>query len=163
MKGAIFLKKRVIFISSTGGHFSELMMLKPIFDEYDYHLVTEKTMSNISLKEEYKKRIHYLIYGTRVNRVKYFFKTTLNTIKSLALFIKIRPHAIVTTGTHTAMPMCIIGKILGAKIVFIETYANVYTPTGSGKYIYKFADEFIVQWEELLKVYPKATYLGGIF
>lgn len=157
------MNKKVIFISSTGGHFSELMMLKPIFNNYDYHLITEKTASTISLKAEYKHRMHYLVYGTRVNRIKYFFKTTWNTIKSLCLFIKIKPKAIVTTGTHTAMPMCIIGKLLGAKIIFIETYANVFTPTGSGKFIYKFADEFIVQWEDMLKVYPKATYLGGIF
>lgn len=157
------MKKRVIFISSTGGHFSELMELKSIFDSYDYHLITEKTPSTISLKDEYKKRMHYLIFGTRVKKVTYFFKTVLNTIKSLYYFIKIRPKAIVTTGTHTAMPMCIIGKLFGAKIIFIETYANVYTPTGSGKFIYKFADKFIVQWEDMLKVYPKATYIGGIF
>ena len=157
------MKKKVIFISSTGGHFSELMMLRPIFGNYDFHLITEKTKSTVSLKEEYKERMHYLVYGTRVKKITYFFKTTWNTIKSLGLFIKIRPKAVVTTGTHTAMPMCIIGKLLGAKIVFIETYANVFTPTGSGKFIYKFADKFIVQWEDMLKVYPKATYLGGIF
>lgn len=157
------MKKKVIFISSTGGHFSELMILKPIFEDYDFHLITEKTASTISLKEEYKDKMHYLVYGTRVKKITYFFKTTFNTIKSLGLFIKIRPKAVVTTGTHTAMPMCIIAKLLGAKIVFIETYANVFTPTGSGKFIYKFADKFIVQWEDMLKVYPKATYLGGIF
>ena len=157
------MKKRVIFISSTGGHFSELMMLKPIFDDYDFHLITEKTKSTESLKNEYKDRMHYLVFGTRVKKVKYFFKVTFNTIKALCLFIKIRPKAIVTTGTHTAMPMCIIGKLLGSKIIFIETYANVFTPTGSGKFIYKFADKFIVQWEEMLKVYPNAIYLGGIF
>jgi len=157
------MKKKVIFISSTGGHFSELMTLKPIFEDYDYHLITEKTKSTVSLKDEYKNRIHYLVYGTRYKKIKYFFKVTYNTIKSLGLFIKIRPQAIVTTGTHTAMPMCIIGKLLGAKIIFIETYANVFTPTGSGKFIYRFADRFIVQWEEMLKVYPKATYLGGVF
>ena len=157
------MKKRVIFISSTGGHFSELMMLKPIFENYDYYLVTEKTKSTISLKDEYKDRMYYLTYGTKYHKVSYFFKVTYNIIKSLGMFIKIRPHAIVTTGTHTAMPMCIIGKILGAKIIFIETYANVFTPTGSGKFIYKFADKFIVQWEDMLKVYPNATYLGGLF
>lgn len=157
------MKKRVIFISSTGGHFSELMMLKPIFENYDYYLITEKTASTISLKEEYKERMHYLVYGTRINKIKYFFKVTWNTIKSLGLFIKIRPHAVVTTGTHTAMPMCIISKLLGAKVIFIETYANVFTPTGSGKFIYKFADKFIVQWEDMLEVYPNATYIGGIF
>ena len=77
------MKKRVIFISSTGGHFSELMMLKPIFENYDFHLITEKTKSTISLKDEYKDRMHYLVYGTRVKKVKYFFKVVLNTIKRM--------------------------------------------------------------------------------
>ena len=157
------MKKKVIFISSTGGHFSELMMLKPIFDSYDYHLVTEKTSSTISLKSEYGKRMHYLVFGTRVHKVRYFIKTVYNTFKSLCIFIKIRPKAIITTGAHTCMPMCIIGKLFGAKIIFIETYANVYTPTKSGKFIYKFADKFFVQWEDMLKVYPNATYIGGMF
>ena len=156
-------KKKVIFISSTGGHFSELMVLKPIFDDYDYHLITEKTGSTISLKDEYKDRMHYLVYGTRVHMFRYILKVTYNTIKSLGIFLKVRPKAIVTTGTHTATPMCIIGKLFGTKIIFIETYANVYTPTGTGKFVYKIADEFIVQWEEMLEVYPKARYLGGVF
>jgi len=156
-------KKKVIFISSTGGHLSELMVLKPIFNDYDYHIITEKTESTISLKNEFGKRMHYLIYGTRINRFKYVCKVTCNTIKSLGLFFKIRPKAIVTTGTHTAMPMCIIAKIFGAKVIFIETFANVYTPTGSGKFLYKIVDKFVIQWEELKEVYPDAVYLGGIF
>ena len=44
----------------------------------------------------------------------------------------------------------------------IETYANKNTKTATGKLVYPIADLFIVQWEEMLKVYPKATYLGGI-
>ena len=139
------------------------MMLKPIFEKYDYHIITEKTASTKALKNEYKKRMHYLIYGTRTHKIKYFLKVTLNTIKSLALFIKIRPHVVITTGAHTSMPMCIITKIFGSKLIFIETYANVYSPTGCGKFLYKYADEFIVQWEEMLDIYPNATYLGGIF
>lgn len=156
-------KKKVIFISSTGGHLSELMVLKPIFNDYDYHVVTEKTESTQSLKKQYGKRIHYLIYGTRIHKFKYLCKVTYNTLKSLGLFLNIRPKAIVTTGTHTAVPMCIIAKIFGAKVIFIETYANVYTPTMSGKFVYKIADKFVVQWEELKDVYPESIYLGGVF
>ncbi|MBR6641611.1 MAG: polysaccharide biosynthesis protein [Clostridia bacterium] len=154
---------RVIFISSTGGHLSELMVLKPIFKDYDYHIVTEKTGSTKSLKKEYGKRIHYVILGIRTKKVEYVFKVILNTIKLLGLYIKIRPKVIVTTGAHTAMPLCIIGKLFGAKLVFIETYANVYTPTGTGKFLYKYADKFIIQWEELREVYPNGIHLGGAF
>ena len=46
--------KKVMFISSTGGHLDELLQLKKMFDKYDYYIVTEKTKSNLSLKEKYK-------------------------------------------------------------------------------------------------------------
>ena len=47
--------KKVMFISSTGGHLDELMQLEPMFSKYDYYIVTEKTKSNLSLKDKYKK------------------------------------------------------------------------------------------------------------
>ena len=40
------MKRNVMFISSTGGHLSEMLQLKSLFDKYDYHIVTEKTKSN---------------------------------------------------------------------------------------------------------------------
>ena len=122
------MKKRVIFISSTGGHFSELMMLKPIFDNYDFHLITEKTKSNLSLKDKFDK-VYYLVYGTKKNLFTYFFKFSFNIIKSLYYFLKIRPSVIVTTGTHTAVPMCYIAKLFKSKVIFIETFANSKTKT----------------------------------
>lgn len=155
--------KKAIFISSTGGHFSELMMLKPLFDKFDYQIITEKTATTISLKEKYKEKIDYLVYGTREHPIIYIFKFAYNFIKSLYFFIKYRPDIIITTGTHTAVPMCYIAHAFKKKVVFIETYANVTTMTSSGKHIYKFADLFIVQWEEMKKLYPNAVYLGGIF
>jgi len=59
--------------------------------------------------------------------------------------------------------MCCIAKIFGAKVIFIETFANMKTRTVAGNLIYKFADLFIVQWESMLEVYPKAVYGGWIF
>ncbi len=155
-------KKRVLFISSTGGHLDELLKLSPLFNKYDSYLVTEKTKSNKNINRKFKN-VSFLIYGTKKHILSYPFKLLLNCFISLFLFIRIRPKFIITTGTHTAGPMCCIGKILGAKIVYIETFANVYSQTVAGKFIYKFADLFVVQWEEMLKFYPKAEYWGWIF
>jgi len=84
-------------------------------------------------------------------------------LKTVFLYIKIRPKYIVTTGTHTAVPMCYLGKLFGSKIIFIETYANSESKTLSGKIIYPIANLFIVQWESMLKLYPKAVYGGSIY
>lgn len=155
--------KKVLFISSTGGHLSEMMMLNDLFKKYDYHIITEKTDTTKSLKDKYKKRIDYLIYGTKDHPMSYPFKLLANCFKSLYLYFKIKPDFIVTTGAHTAGPMCCIGKIFGSRIIYIETFANMRTKTITGKLIYKFADLFIVQWESMLELYPKATYGGWIY
>lgn len=156
-------KKRVLFIASTGGHLNELMQLKPVFNDYNYHVITEKTKSTKSLKNEYGKKINFLVYGTKDKKLTYPFKFIYNVIKSIFLYIKIRPKYIVTTGTHTAVPICYIGKLFGTKIIFIETYANSKTKTLSGKLIYPIANLFIVQWESMLELYPKAVYGGWIY
>ena len=156
--------KKILFIASTGGHLEELMQLKPMFDDFDYHIITERTKSTISLRDKYPGRINYLVYGsysTFLKSIIYPFKLMYNTIKSLILYIKIKPNYIITTGAHTAGPMCLIGHLLGSKIIFIETFAKTKTKTGS--IVYRFADLFIVQWESMLELYPNATYGGWIF
>ena len=158
--------KKVLFISSTGGHLDELMQLKPLFQKYDYYIVTEKTKSNLYLKEKFSNRVSFLVYGsysTIVKKITYPFKLFYNTFKSFFIYLKVRPGYIITTGAHTAGPMCLIGKILGSKIIFIETFANSNTKTKTGRIVYKFADLFIVQWESMLELYPDAVYGGWIF
>lgn len=152
-----------MFISSMGGHLNELMMLKSLFNKYDYHIVTEKTKATKYLKNDYNNKVSYLVYGTKKLILLYPFILLINCFISLFLFIKYHPKYIVTTGTHTAGPMCCIGKIFGSKIIYIETFASINKGSQTGKLIYKFADLFVVQWESMLKVYPKAKFGGWIF
>lgn len=155
-------KKKVMFISSTGGHLSEMLELEEVFPYYDTVIVTEKTKSNLYLKDKYKQ-VYYLVYGTKSHFLTYFFKFIYNFFKSFYLFLKIKPDVIITTGTHTAVSMCYIGHLFKKKIIFIETLANRTTKTMSGSMIYPIADYFLVQWESMLKLYPKAIYSGFIF
>ena len=57
--------KKVLFISSTGGHLKELLQLKSLFSKYDSYIITEKTASTIKMKDEYKDKIGYMIFGTK--------------------------------------------------------------------------------------------------
>lgn len=157
------MKKRVMFISSTGGHLNEMMQLKKLFDKYDYHIVTEKTKSNLSLRDKYNKRIDYLIFGTKDYIITYPFKLLCNCFISLYIYLKVHPDYIITTGAHTAGPMCCLGKIFGSKVIYIESFANMSSKTVTGKLLYPIADKFIIQWESMSELYPDATYGGWIF
>lgn len=158
--------KKVIFIASTGGHLNELLQLSPIFKNYDYSLITEKTKSNMGLCKKYPNKVFYLISGTYTSflaKIIYPFKFLGNCIKSLYFFLKLKPDVIVTTGAHNTVPMCYIAHLFKKKVIFIETFANSQGPTRSGKMVYPIADKFIVQWDSMLEFYPEAICAGGIF
>ena len=72
-------KKKVLFISSTGGHFNELQQLKPLFEKYDYRIITEKDKANEHLKEKYKERLYFLssIDASNDSEAKLFVMTAL--------------------------------------------------------------------------------------
>lgn len=155
--------KRILFIASTGGHLNELLQLKVLFKEYNSYLITEKDISTQGLQIDGIKKIRYLTYGTRSKILVYPFIFIYNCFKSLFYYFKIKPKVIITTGTHTAVPMCYIGKLFGSKIIFIETFANRNTKTLSGRMVYPISDLFIVQWKEMQQLYPKSVYGGAIY
>lgn len=76
---------------------------------------------------------------------------------------KEKPDLIISCGAAVAVPFFFIGKMMGAKLVYIEVFDRIDKPTMTGKMVYPIADQFVVQWEEQKKVYPKAVNLGSIF
>lgn len=154
--------KKVIFIASTGGHLQELLQLRPLIKKYNGYVITEKTKSTLGLQVEFKDHIQYLVFGSK-SHISYAWKFPWNIVKSSYLFLKIRPNVIISTGAHTSVPMCYIAKVFRCKIIYIETFANMHTKSVSGKLVYPIADLFLVQWESMLELYPKAKYVGGVF
>lgn len=153
----------VMFISSVGGHLTQLLQLKSLFNKYEYVLITEKTDVTKDMKNKYK--ISYLPYGSRNQKLLYPFILLANCFMSLFYLIKYNPNVIVTTGANTAAAMCCLGKLFGKKVIYIESFAKNNSPTITGKMIYKLHayTKFVVQWETMLKYYPKAEYWGWIY
>ncbi len=151
--------KKVCFIASSGGHFEQLMMLKPLMKKYDSFIVTEKTNYSVSNLEFNTYYLH------QVNRREksFIFRMIGNSLKTLKILISERPDVVISTGALATIPMCLFGKIFGKKIIFIESFAKVNSQTLTGKLVYKFADRFYVQWEEMKQFYPNAICKGGIY
>ena len=72
-----------------------------------------------------------------------------------------RPDVIITTGAGVTVPTVFFAKkLLGTKIIFINSAADVTKPSRTPVWIEKYADLFLVQWEDMLKVFPHATCCG---
>ena len=150
---------KICFAASSGGHYEQLLMLKPLMEKYDSFILTEKTLYKTEVKGE---KSYYL---KQVNRKEISFipRMIYNTFKSIGIYHREKPDVVICTGVLAMIPMCLIAKLFGKKLIYIESFAKVTSPTLSGKLLYKFADRFYVQWESMLKIYPKAIYLGGIY
>lgn len=76
---------------------------------------------------------------------------------------KRKPDLIISSGAAVSVPFFYLGKLFGAKLIYIEVFDRIDKPTLSGRLVYPIVDKFIVQWEEQKQVYKKAINLGSIF
>lgn len=151
--------KKICFIASTGGHFEQLMMLKPLMDKYESFIVTEKTGYSV-IKDD--RKVYYLKQVNRHEKT-FIFKMIANLFISFKIFINGKPDIVISTGALATIPICVLSKIFRKKVIFIESFAKVTSPTLTGKLVYKFADQFYVQWEQMKEHYPNAIFKGGIY
>jgi UDP-N-acetylglucosamine:LPS N-acetylglucosamine transferase len=146
------------FAASSGGHLEQLLMLAPLMEKYPSFLVTEHTSYRIKINIE-----TYQMLQVNRKEVSLLPRMIVNSFHSLYLLWKKKPDLIICTGVLAMIPLCLLGKVFGAKLVFIESFAKIDSPTLTGKFLYKYADQFYVQWEGMKKFYPNAIYLGGIY
>lgn len=154
--------KKILFISSSGGHLEQLLSLKQTMEVFDSYIVTEKNRTTQDLNQKYKN-VTYIPFFSRQNKWTFPFVFIGVFFKSLYLFFKIKPEVIVSTGAGCVIPMFLIGRLFGKKLIFIETFSRIDSKTLTGRICYLFADSFVVQWEGLLSLYPKAKYFGSIY
>lgn len=86
-----------------------------------------------------------------------------NTVLAWKVLRKERPDLIISSGAAVAVPFFVLGKLLGAKCVYVEVFDRVDKPTMTGRMLNGIADLFVVQWPEQLEVYKHAVNLGSIF
>lgn len=152
-------KIKICFAASSGGHYEQLMMLKPLMKKYNSFVVTERTDYDAKAKGE---KIYYMHQVNRREKT-FIWRMIQNAFFSFKIYLKEKPDVVICTGVLAMIPICLISKFMGKKLIYIESFAKVTSPTETGKLLYKFADQFYVQWPQMLKIYPKAIYLGGIY
>lgn len=148
---------KICFVGSSGGHLAHLYMLKPFWKNKERFWVTfDKEDARSLLKDEKM----YSVYYPSNRSIKALL---INTWRALRILPKEKPDLIISSGAAPAIPFFWIGKLMGAKTVYIEVFDRIDAATIAGKLCYPVTDLFIVEWEEMKKVYPKAINLGSIF
>lgn len=148
---------KICFVASSGGHLAHLYMLRPFWESRDRFWVTfDKEDARSLLKDEKVYPCHY-----PTNRS--LKALMINTAAAWKVLRREKPDLIISSGAAVAVPFFYIGKMMGAKLIYIEVFDRIDKPTMTGKMVYPITDKFIVQWEEMKQIYPKAVNLGSIF
>jgi len=76
---------------------------------------------------------------------------------------RVRPAAVLSSGPSVAVPICILARLSGVRVIFVETGSRVTALSTTGRIMYHVANLFFVQWPELTRDYPRAVYAGRLF
>ena len=137
-------RKRLLAIASAGGHWKELVRLKPLFDQYE---VTYVTTESGFRGDVHGRRFRTVTEASRWDRLR-LMKSALEV---LWVLVRERPRVIVTTGAAPGWFALYLGKKFGAKTVWIDSFANGDELSLSGQKAGRYADVWLTQWPELAK------------
>ena len=149
-----FYKTKIMYLSSVGGHLDQLLKIANYINiENSIFIVNGRTdFDDIMIGKT-----------IRITHAERNWKQIINFIEALFYIGKYRPQFLLSTGASPAIPFSLVAKIIGTKIIFIESLSRVYSPSLSGKIMYYFSDYFYIQWSGLKKFFPKSLFYGNLF
>jgi beta-1,4-N-acetylglucosaminyltransferase len=155
----------VLVILGSGGHTAQMIRLVSMLSpdhEYSYMVGLDDQLSESKIT---RAGAVYRVHRARRHEdglLRTVVKVIRLSFESLGVLRRARPDIIINAGPGTAVPVSIIGKLLGKGVITIEDWSRVYSKSRSGRILYHFSDLFFVQWPEMLELYPKAVYAGRL-
>lgn len=147
--------KKVLLISSSGGHWIQLSRLVPSLKSCDlYFACTDRS---------YKSTVPdgHFFYVPDASRTDTIFKIAIQAIQVLLTLIRVNPQVVITTGAAPGFFAVFFAKKLGKKTIWIDSIANVWEISMSGAKAYKHSDLLLTQWQHLDSKLG-AKYFGSV-
>ena len=147
---------RICLAASAGGHISQLLKLAACWDGYKtfYVTTTEVVRDNLGKLGE--------VYVVGECNRQHPIRVLAVFLRCVCIIYKERPDVVISTGAAAGCILCFLGKLLGAKVVWIDSITNVERISLSGRMVRYIADLFLVQWPELAGRYKRVEFVGTV-
>jgi beta-1,4-N-acetylglucosaminyltransferase len=147
---------RLLLVCSPGGHLQTLSMMAPAWRDMERSWVTLEgpDVDSLLTGEDVT-----LGHGPTNRSVVNFFR---NLRLAWRVLRERRPKAILSTGAGVAVPFYVVGKMLGIRLVYVESLARTETLSLSGRLVYPLVDRFFVLWPALAEKHRRAEYAGTV-
>lgn len=147
---------KICLVASAGGHLTQLLKLASSWEKCESFSVTTTDV----MRDKLRRRGEVYIVG-ECNR-----QHPIRVIKVLVRCIKAvlreRPDVVISTGAAVGCMVCFLSKLLGAKVIWIDSITNAERISLSGRMVRHIADLFLVQWPELQNTYKNVEYVGQV-
>lgn len=144
---------KVLAISSTGGHWVQLLRLAPAWDGCEVHYATSTADFRGRVAEIAAERgqappgYHVFVDANRWQKA----RLVKQMLQVAAILVKVRPDVIITTGASGGYFAIRLGKLLGARTCWLDSIANAEELSLSGAKAGPHADLWLTQWPDLAK------------
>jgi beta-1,4-N-acetylglucosaminyltransferase len=149
-------KLKICLAASAGGHLTQLLKLANCWNEYDAFFIT--TCEEVKKKLEKSGNVYVAGESNRQHPIK-IMKVILCCFK---IIFKERPDVVLSTGAAVGCIACMIGKLTGAKIVWVDSITNVEKLSLSGRLVRPIANLFLAQWQQLAQQYTNVIFEGTL-
>ena len=145
---------KVLLVCSSGGHLTQLLQLRPWWEQHERRWVTFDTEDALSkLRAE---RVVWAHHPTTRN-VPNLARNSALAWRTLRSF---RPDVIISNGAGVAVPFFWMHRSVGASTAYLEVFDRIDSRTLTGRLCAPFADLFMVQWPEQKQLYPSSVLVG---
>lgn len=148
------MKPKIALVSSVGGHLTELLALRAAFEDFS-HFYVFNDVTQFTPPDGVP--VYTVAHAERDARVLW------NLVEFARIFVRERPTVMLSTGAGPAIPAAIVAKLMGIRVVYVETVAATHKPTLTGILMQPFADALFVQWPALLAKLRGSKHCGSIF
>ena len=137
-------RRKVLAVSSGGGHWVQLLRLVPAFGGCDVVFVTVSEMYRSDVSG---RPFHVVTDATRWNR----WRLVQLMFQILGHCWRVRPDVVVSTGAAPGLFALAFGRLLGAKTIWVDSIANVERLSMSGRLARAVAQLWLTQWPHLAR------------
>ena len=147
----------MLLVCSSGGHLLQLLALREAWEGFDRVWVTfDAGDSRALLAGEEVVHAHQPTNRNVPNLLR-------NIVLASRVVRRERPFAVVTTGAGVAVPFVWLGRLFGARVVYVETLSRIDRPSLSYRLVAPAVSRTYVQWPELQRALRRAHYCGTVF
>jgi len=153
---------KIAIIVSGGGHLDEALAVMNAFCGHEVILISYRLSTLVSYRHPSIQKIYFVSLASSAG-IGLYLNFVLNFFQFMFIFLKERPKILFSTGSEIAVIPFFLGKILfRSRLIFLETLTRVKNPSFTASMVYSITDLFLVQWETLLSIGPKARFAGRI-